>query len=251
MLNRSRSWPVQSVVTLDPRGIVCSKIRGPIDARTPDVVLEASERPWTGPDIFPAKDGTRALPAEISVIEEDSKLLTRYQIDLLRKKTEAGCEPQRKPAPADRSLVRSHSLGHEQIEAKANRTFKKYSLPTPRLKDANPDGETAKRKTVSEVKKVSTLTRHYYPEGGWGFVILTCSVLVQVLCHGLQLSSGTIMVKSAGKFDVDVVHTVCGRYADYYSDSIPKHDYLEIPPYSYSRSSGNDVTPPRSYSPDT
>lgn len=237
---------MQSVVTLDPRGIVHSKLQALIDARTPDVVLEASERLWRGPDIFSREmrkergitgdsvPSTRALPVEISIIEEDSKLLSQYQIELLRKKSEKGggsnrktferkltaelesvasndtritdCDERRRKEEVNHNLMRSHSLGHEQTEAKPTRTFKKYSLPTPQLKDVNSEKETAKRKTVSEVK-VSTLTRHYYPEGGWGFVIVTCSVLVQILCHGLQLSSGPIMVKSAGKFNVDIVHT--------------------------------------------
>lgn len=40
------------------------------------------------------------------------------------------------------------------------------------------------------------LCRHYYPEGGWGWTIVVCATLAQLLAHGLQLSYG-VMVHSA------------------------------------------------------
>lgn len=48
--------------------------------------------------------------------------------------------------------------------------------------------------TVLDARKVATLSRHYYPEGGWGWVILGCSVMVHVLNHGLQLSFGMLVL---------------------------------------------------------
>lgn len=36
------------------------------------------------------------------------------------------------------------------------------------------------------------LRRHYYPEAGWGWVVVTCACLVHVLNHGLQLSFGEL-----------------------------------------------------------
>uniref|UniRef100_A0A2S2Q1S5 Monocarboxylate transporter n=1 Tax=Sipha flava TaxID=143950 RepID=A0A2S2Q1S5_9HEMI len=36
------------------------------------------------------------------------------------------------------------------------------------------------------------LRRHYYPEAGWGWVVVVCACLVHVLNHGLQLSFGTL-----------------------------------------------------------
>ena len=35
---------------------------------------------------------------------------------------------------------------------------------------------------------MSHLFQWYYPEGGWGWVILICAFLSQTLAHGLQLS---------------------------------------------------------------
>lgn len=42
------------------------------------------------------------------------------------------------------------------------------------------------------------LCRHYYPEGGWGWTVTACALLVQLLVHGLQLGY-VVMVKTAQK----------------------------------------------------
>ena len=48
--------------------------------------------------------------------------------------------------------------------------------------------------TILDSRRVATLSRRYYPEGGWGWVTLGCCVVVQVLNHGLQLSFGMLIV---------------------------------------------------------
>lgn len=40
-----------------------------------------------------------------------------------------------------------------------------------------------------DFRKEATLRRHYYPEGGWGYVVVTCSMLVHFLGVGLQLAA--------------------------------------------------------------
>lgn len=42
------------------------------------------------------------------------------------------------------------------------------------------------------------LRRHYYPEAGWGWVVVACACMVHLLNHGLQLSFGAL--------EKDVVH---------------------------------------------
>ncbi|KAJ9591212.1 hypothetical protein L9F63_002283, partial [Diploptera punctata] len=42
--------------------------------------------------------------------------------------------------------------------------------------------------TTTQARRL--LWRHYYPEGGWGWVVVGCSVGVHVLNHGLQLGGG-------------------------------------------------------------
>jgi len=42
---------------------------------------------------------------------------------------------------------------------------------------------------LADFRKEATLRRHYYPEGGWGYVVVTCSMLVHFLGVGLQLAA--------------------------------------------------------------
>lgn len=44
-------------------------------------------------------------------------------------------------------------------------------------------------RSTADLRKEATLRRHYYPEGGWGYVVVTCSVLVHFLGVGLQLAA--------------------------------------------------------------
>ncbi|XP_073969876.1 monocarboxylate transporter 10 isoform X2 [Rhodnius prolixus] len=45
-----------------------------------------------------------------------------------------------------------------------------------------------------------TLRQHYYPEGGWGWLVLLTSVCVQILSHGLNLSSAVFTWHVTGRF---------------------------------------------------
>jgi len=56
-------------------------------------------------------------------------------------------------------------------------------------------------------RKRATLQRHYYPEGGWGWVIVATAVAVHVLNHGFQLSAAVTLSPAANKYEQPVVHT--------------------------------------------
>ncbi|KAK5650894.1 hypothetical protein RI129_001923 [Pyrocoelia pectoralis] len=53
-----------------------------------------------------------------------------------------------------------------------------------------------------DARKATTLRRHYYPEGGWGWIIIVCAVLLNVINHGLQLSCSQLTRPAAEKFRV-------------------------------------------------
>lgn len=57
-----------------------------------------------------------------------------------------------------------------------------------------------------DARKVTTLRRHYYPEGGWGWVIVVCTVVVHVLNHGIQLSYTQLILPGSEKFKVAPIH---------------------------------------------
>lgn len=59
-----------------------------------------------------------------------------------------------------------------------------------------------------DFRKEATLGRHYYPEGGWGYVIVTCSVLVHFIGVGLQLAApGCWHITAERKFRHPPLHS--------------------------------------------
>ncbi|KAL0117222.1 hypothetical protein PUN28_010220 [Cardiocondyla obscurior] len=53
-------------------------------------------------------------------------------------------------------------------------------------------------------RKKITLNKHYYPEGGWGYVIIIITILVHLISHGLQLASGLLMKPAMTRFEQTV-----------------------------------------------
>ncbi|XP_053681963.1 monocarboxylate transporter 12-like [Sabethes cyaneus] len=49
----------------------------------------------------------------------------------------------------------------------------------------------------------STIKQHYYPEGGWGWIIIVVAIMVHVLTHGLHTAVGVIIVATGRRFRID------------------------------------------------
>lgn len=54
--------------------------------------------------------------------------------------------------------------------------------------------------TAANARKKVTLKRHYYPEGNYGYIVMFVAIIVQLLCHGLQLGSGVLMRPAMNKY---------------------------------------------------
>ncbi|XP_072744467.1 uncharacterized protein [Anoplolepis gracilipes] len=54
--------------------------------------------------------------------------------------------------------------------------------------------------TAINARKKITLKKHYYPEGGWGCVIVIVTILVHIISHGLQLASGLLISPTMVQF---------------------------------------------------
>ena len=52
---------------------------------------------------------------------------------------------------------------------------------------------TTKKKRKEELKQ-ATIRQHYYPEGGWGYIVVIVAFLVQVIAHGFQMSIGILIL---------------------------------------------------------
>ncbi|XP_076279119.1 uncharacterized protein LOC143208546 isoform X3 [Lasioglossum baleicum] len=53
---------------------------------------------------------------------------------------------------------------------------------------------------VADWKQLHTLKQHYYPEGGWGWVVMVVGMLVQVLSHGIHGANGILLQQVASTF---------------------------------------------------
>ncbi|KAL1455368.1 hypothetical protein WDU94_009467 [Cyamophila willieti] len=45
-----------------------------------------------------------------------------------------------------------------------------------------------------------TLRQHYYPEGGWGWLVVAIAVIVQILTHGLHMAAGILLSFTGKRF---------------------------------------------------
>lgn len=53
------------------------------------------------------------------------------------------------------------------------------------------------------------ICRRYYPEGGFGWVILFVGVVVNVLTHGLQLNAWSFLIPAGHRFKVTEIEVDC------------------------------------------
>lgn len=74
------------------------------------------------------------------------------------------------------------------------------ATPRPSLPPDSPPPAANKAPRRFVLRPAGRLWQHYYPEGGWGWVVVTVSVLVHVLTHGLQLSFAMLISPIATKF---------------------------------------------------
>lgn len=106
------------------------------------------------------------------------------------------------PLPSSRKAV---VISAEGDSSSSRSTLKGRARSWPLL--VQPEGSKEVREPhlglpspVAQVRRL--LWRHYYPEGGWGYIVVGCCMLVQVLNHGLQLSFGVMVEPISKRFDV-------------------------------------------------
>jgi hypothetical protein len=55
-------------------------------------------------------------------------------------------------------------------------------------------------KTVPALRRhdvnTATIRQHYYPEGGWGWIVCACGFLVHVFTTGMQFSYGVLYLEA-------------------------------------------------------
>lgn len=60
---------------------------------------------------------------------------------------------------------------------------------------------------AADLRQLLTLRQHYYPEGGWGWVVVFAGFFSQMISHGLQLSYGILTVKAIQQYKENHIDT--------------------------------------------
>ena len=90
----------------------------------------------------------------------------------------------------------NHSCHHRQakvpsISTRANKT---KNLEIKAEEASGPPTYLGLAKAIRKLR-IAGIFQHYYPEGGWGYVIIISALLVQIIAPGVQLSMGMVMVQ--------------------------------------------------------
>ena len=90
--------------------------------------------------------------------------------------------------------------------------YKAQQIIGKKLTDAVKEQQKAtstlpKAGTSSDIKsvrkrRIASIFQHYYPEGGWGIIVLICGFFVQLISHGFQQVFGILMVNISIRFHI-------------------------------------------------
>lgn len=108
------------------------------------------------------------------------------------------------------SISRARSWPLLESRAKRNCGATKDMLPvnTSKRTVENDEKNCHPQSGSPQVQARRLLSRHYYPEGGWGWVVTVVSTLVHLLGPGLQLSiPATLALPATVKFYHHPLHT--------------------------------------------
>ncbi|GIY61663.1 uncharacterized protein CDAR_127531 [Caerostris darwini] len=61
--------------------------------------------------------------------------------------------------------------------------------------------------------KAATIRQHYYPEGGWGYVVCLCAFLVEVISGGIQASFGLLLITIMSTFGKEATFISSGKWS--------------------------------------
>jgi len=53
-----------------------------------------------------------------------------------------------------------------------------------------------------KLKDWRTLKQHYYPEGGWGWLVVIVAVLANIIAFGMQMGLAVLFINNSGRFSV-------------------------------------------------
>lgn len=86
-------------------------------------------------------------------------------------------------------------------------------------------------KTVPALRRhdvnTATIRQHYYPEGGWGWIVCACGFLVHVFTTGMQFSYGVLYLEAVKIHGRESSMDAGNSHADFTFDSLPLHPFAK------------------------
>ena len=99
----------------------------------------------------------------------------------------------------------NHFDSIEVVSATASKSPLQPQAPVVVQDEANSANSAATVVSARTARKrrIAGIFQHYYPEGGWGYVILICAFLSHFLANGLQLGFLIIMPFASRRYHAD------------------------------------------------
>ncbi|XP_059617895.1 monocarboxylate transporter 2-like [Phlebotomus argentipes] len=118
-------------------------------------------------------------------------------------------------ATSRRSLRRSQSLPHIASQSSRNDSGLGFSGSCSDLDHVHHHHHHHSQepkiaygaRLVTDLRQLMTLRQHYYPEGGWGWLLTSIGLTMQCISHGLHTSAGVLMVEMMRTFSQNILNT--------------------------------------------
>ena len=68
--------------------------------------------------------------------------------------------------------------------------------------DGNSGGTVASARTLRK-RRIASIFQHYYPEGGWGYVVLVSAFLVHLISNGLPFALVLVVPALVRRFQLE------------------------------------------------
>ena len=78
--------------------------------------------------------------------------------------------------------------------------IEKHQIIQDEANSANSDAATVVSARTARKRRIAGIFQHYYPEGGWGYVVLICAFFSQFISSGLQLGFLVLMPYAAKRY---------------------------------------------------
>lgn len=108
---------------------------------------------------------------------------------------------QQRNAERDRRIRDLYRLAQQQHQ-QASADGRQQAPPPAAPQQQQPRSAPYRLRMHLEQQQMVTLRTHYYPEGGWGWVLVGVCFAVQMITHGLHLALGVFALHLAREFGV-------------------------------------------------